>query len=105
MKRESPFACEITNLTPGEKARTFELLDIIKAAKREIRELSDGFAFRYAMSPELFRQIAEFITYEHRCCPFFEFNLTLEREGGDMWLTLTGRDGVKSFIREEFDLQ
>lgn len=92
MKQESPFACVMTDLTPGEKALTFELLDKLKAAKREIPELSDGFAFRYAMSPELFRQIAEFITYEHRCCPFFDFNLTVEREGGDMWLKLTGRE-------------
>ena len=105
MKQESPFACVMTDLTPGEKARTFELLDELKTAKQEIRELSDGFAFRYPMLPELFRQIAEFITYEHRCCPFFDFNLSVEREGGDVWLTLTGRDGVKTFIREEFDLQ
>lgn len=40
----------------------------------------------------------------NRCCPFFDFDLIVEREGGSMWFRLTGREGVKAFIREEFSL-
>lgn len=94
----------MTELTPEQRTRTFELLDELKAKKKEVKELSNGYAFRYVMDPETFRNVAEFITYEHRCCPFFDFDLILEREGGDMWLQLTGRGGVKAFIREEFGL-
>jgi len=39
---------------------------------------------------------------ERRCCPFFDLSLRLDREGGPMWLELTGREGVKEFIKAEF---
>lgn len=105
MKQESPFACIMTDLTPNQRTRTFELLDELKAKKQEVKELSDGYAFRYPMDWEMFRNTAEFVTYERLCCPFFDFDLIVEREGGDMWLKLTGREGVKEFIQEEFDLE
>lgn len=94
----------MSDLTPGQRTRTFELLDILKAEKLEVREMPDGYAFRYRMGSEMFLNAAEFITYERQCCPFFDFDLSLEREGGDMWFKLSGRKGIKSFIREEFSL-
>jgi hypothetical protein len=35
------------------------------------------------------------------CCPFFGFALEMEPEGGAVWLSLTGREGVKPFIIAE----
>lgn len=104
MNQESPFACVMANLTPEQRTRTFTLLDELKSKKTEVKELPNGYAFRYSMDADTFRNAAEFITYEHRCCPFFDFDLIVEREGGNMWLQLTGREGVKAFIREEFSL-
>src|SRR5829696_2197106 len=102
MEKESPFACLMTSMTPEERSRTFELLDRLKGAKRDLAELQNGYSFRYETETSMLRDIAEFITYERICCPFFDFELRVEREGGDTWLTLTGREGVKAFIREEF---
>jgi hypothetical protein len=36
---------------------------------------------------------------ERACCPFFDIDMRLEREGGSFWLSLTGREGVKQFIQ------
>jgi len=91
-------------LTPEQRTRTFQLLDRLKAEKREIAELQNGFSFRYETESGMLRDIAEFITYERICCPFFDFEMRVEREGGDTWFTLTGREGIKAFIREEFEL-
>ncbi|MGI9167336.1 MAG: hypothetical protein ACR2G5_13325 [Pyrinomonadaceae bacterium] len=44
---------------------------------------------------------AEFIALERLCCPFFGFAVEVEREGGAVWLILTGREGVKPFIIAE----
>lgn len=44
---------------------------------------------------------AEFISLERLCCPFFGFALDVAPEGGALWLSLTGRDGVKPFIAAE----
>jgi hypothetical protein len=42
---------------------------------------------------------AEWIVLEHRCCPFLNFKLELTNDS-DVWLSLTGPDGVKAFLRE-----
>jgi hypothetical protein len=46
-------------------------------------------------------KVAEFIANERLCCPFFGFTVEVEPQGGALWLHLTGRDGVKSFIQAE----
>lgn len=102
--KESPFACDMSALNTEERRRILALLENLKIRKEEVKELPDGYAFRYRMDSETFREAAEFITYERLCCPFFEFELAAERENGAMWLRLRGREGVKDFIRAEFSL-
>lgn len=70
--------------------------------RQEVKELPNGYAFRYAMDSDTFRQAAEFVTLERLCCPFFEFELAAEKADGAMWLRLTGPEGVKDFIKLEF---
>lgn len=103
-QNETPFACNMAALKPDEKKRTLALLNELKSKKQEIKELPDGYAFRYQMDSETFRNAAEFITYERLCCPFFEFGLNIEKENGSMWLELKGREGVKDFIKIEFEM-
>ena len=67
----------------------------------EHRELADGYGFR--LSPAIsFSSAAEWIELESKCCPFFDFGLERSREQGPLWLRLSGRPGVKQFIRDEF---
>lgn len=103
-EKESPFFCNMNALTGEQKKRIVELVKQLKAKTLEVKELPDGFAFRYKPDSETVRDAAEFITYERACCPFFEFELSVEREGGPLWLRLRGREGVKDFIRIEFEL-
>jgi len=67
----------------------------------EFRELDNGYAFRFTDGPDLLAKLAEFISLEKLCCPFLSFVVDVEGEGGPVWLRLTGREGVKAFIREE----
>ena len=67
----------------------------------EFRELENGYEFRFADGPELLVKLAEFISLEKLCCPFLSFVVEVEAEAGPVWLRLTGREGVKAFIREE----
>jgi hypothetical protein len=46
IKKDSPFACVMDDLTPEQRERIFALLDKLKAKKQEIKELPDGYAFR-----------------------------------------------------------
>jgi hypothetical protein len=51
-----------------------------------------------------YQLLTEWAFQERLCCPFFDIDLRLDREGGPLRLRLTGRPGTKEFIKEEFDL-
>src|SRR5262249_4659952 len=102
---ESPIACDFSAMTAGQRARRQILARQMHAAAREVHELPDGYAFRFSADPELCLTLAEFMTLERLCCPFFTFALELEHEGGPMWLRLTGRDGVKQFLQAELGIK
>jgi hypothetical protein len=103
--RESPFACNVKALDRAQRQRWMELIQKLGAARQEVRELPDGYAFRFPADTTTVMEVAEFIGYERLCCPFFDFELAVEREGGPLWLRLRGREGVRDFIRSEFGIQ
>jgi len=101
--KESPFACAMNVFTSAERKQHFEEFGPrLRASLTGIRELSNGYEFRFAPDPAAYEVLSAWMLQERRCCPFFDLNLRLDREGGPMSLTLTGREGVKEFIAEEF---
>jgi hypothetical protein len=92
-------------MTTEQRQRRHALAQQVHTAAQEIRELPDGYAFRFAVEPTLCLTVAEFMTLERLCRPFFSFSLELEREGGPMWLRLTGREGVKQFLQAELGIR
>ncbi len=69
-----------------------------------VEELSDGYAFRYAYSPEMFTTLSHWITMENKCCPFFTFVLRLVPDSGGqrIWLEVGGSKQVKEFMALNF---
>jgi hypothetical protein len=102
---ESPLACDFTTMTAEQRERRQVLAQRVHATVQEIRELSDGYAFRFPAEPALCLTVAEFMTLERLCCPFFTFALELECDGGPLWLRLTGREGVKQFLQTELGVR
>lgn len=68
----------------------------------EVRELEDGYAFRFPSDDRSVRSLTEFMLSERECCPFYRFELVLEAGDGATWLHLRGGRDVKRFTREEF---
>ncbi|MBV9929072.1 MAG: hypothetical protein JOZ96_28940 [Acidobacteria bacterium] len=99
--KESPIACDMGAIAPGLRGRHVATGGEVFRAVSEIRELPDGYLFRLPAEPDTLLKTAEFISLERLCCPFLGFTLAAEPEGGPVWLRLTGREGVKEFIREE----
>ena len=56
------------------------------------------------MDPATVAKLADFVTLERLCCPCFTLAVTLARDGGPLSLAITGREGVKPFIRAEFGI-
>jgi hypothetical protein len=100
---ESPFACSPSALDPAERREHFDVAaPKLREMRRGARELPNGYEFAFASDPATYRLLSGWMFQERRCCPFFDLSLRLDREGGPLWLRLTGRKGVKEFIRGEF---
>jgi hypothetical protein len=103
--KQSPLACNVRALNQQQRERIRALLDEFSARRQEVKELPRGYAIRLPAEASMIHDAAEFITLERVCCPFFDFALESEREGGPIWLTQTGREGVKELARIEFGVQ
>jgi hypothetical protein len=101
----SGFYCNLKALSPEERVRQRELSQAIALAKLETKELQDGYAFRLQETKVSVTDLAEWVAAERKCCPFFDFEISLGREGGALWLKLRGADGVKDFMRHELHIQ
>ena len=77
------------------------MLSALLASLTEREELADGYAFR--LPPSWLERAARWIAYERKCCPFFAFQMEVAGDG-DVWLRLTGPEGVKPFIVAELGL-
>lgn len=100
MTESGGFCCDMTAMTREERGRYESLRAKLEAAVISIAELDDGYALRLrdgAIGPE---ELLEWIAFEQKCCPFFA--LTASEQAGSLLLLITGRDGVKDFIRAEF---
>lgn len=102
MKKEpSPIACDMTAIAPEQRPQHMATIKRLFSLVEKMRELPDGYSFKLPNDSEVVLMAAEFISLERLCCPFFDFAIDIEREGGPFWLSLTGRQGVKPFIMAE----
>jgi hypothetical protein len=100
-EQESPFACDMSAIAGDQRGKHLLNLGTIFQAVEKFTELPDGYSFRLQNKADILIPAAHFIELERKCCPFFGFRLEVEREGGAVWLSLTGREGVKPFIMSE----
>ena len=101
-KSGSPLACNIRAMPAAQRNRHFEELGpMLRTLETRSRELPDGYEFVFSGSNKTFQLITEWATGERLCCPFFRIEISADAEGGPVVLRLTGRAGVKEFIREE----
>jgi hypothetical protein len=102
VSHESPLACDRLALDAEARRRHFqELGPALRALKESVRELPNGYEFRFPSDPKTIAMVAEWAAGERLCCPFFDIQLRMEREGGPFRLRLTGRKGTKDFIKAD----
>ena len=95
-------ACKLT--TPELRKRKEEVIAVLKSKVLEKVELKDGYRYTFEGSDAMMDSLVEFIKTERQCCNFFTFNLTVSDDESSLWLSLTGPDGAKEFIKAELDL-
>jgi hypothetical protein len=105
MTTESKFFCNIKALKPAERAHHKQLTEKLISSRTEIVETEKGYEFQFNPSVVSIAELADWVVAESKCCPFFDFHIDLEREGTLVCLRLTGDQGIKHFIRSEFQIQ
>ena len=101
----SGLTCNINGILPQERTRYERLFEALRGAVKESLELSDGYAFQLDTTQISIGQLVEWVELERQCCPFFWFEVRWEGKNGPVWLRLTGPEGIKEFILDEFGLR
>jgi hypothetical protein len=99
---ESALACDLTAISANDRPRYNELRRMVGAAIVGKRDLPNGLAAQIDTDRIALSQLAEWISFELKCCPFFEFRIDLAPGSGPVWLSMTGRAGVKEFLATAF---
>ena len=92
-------ACDLGALDPAQRARHSALRAELGTLRIDARELADGDAFSYPAEADVILKLAEFMTLERRCCPFFDFELEVGAAGSYARLRIGGGPDVQEFLR------
>ena len=95
-----PIACILTAAELQERRNT--VLQKVRRAVLEVRELDDGYAYTFPSASEWLNEIARLIDLERQCCPFLRFRIAVGENGGPLLLELTGPEGTKEFLLSTF---
>jgi hypothetical protein len=100
-----PLACNLNALTTSERERHDALGAKLKEAAIRREELRNGYAFAIDPARVPLSEIAEWVAFESRCCPFLDFGIELRAKGGLLTLRLAGEHReVKAFLTHELRL-
>ena len=94
-----PIACTLTGVEQDQRQE--DVRNLFRSVDA-VRELADGYAFRFPADDHFLATLADFIAVERRCCPFFAFALVIEPSGGPLWLHLYGSAEIKVFVEGTF---
>ena len=104
MPEEPPLACNPGAFTPEERKAWRALAARLLGEARARRELPNGYAFEIERSAETLRDLAAFVDFESRCCPFVDFAVRVPAGGQGGVLEMTGRKGVKEMLAAELGI-
>ena len=96
-----PVAC---TLSPAalEARRSGLLADLLRRAEGR-DELPEGYRLRFAATEDILPAIARTVDAERHCCRFLSFTITVQPDGGPIWLDAQGPTGTREFLSAMFD--
>lgn len=101
---DSKYFCDLSALNDEERLRYREFETLLGPKIAAISEQENGYTVSFPMSPENYLLIAEFVTYESRCCPFLSFSLSANSGEENGSLAISAAPDAKAFIAAELGL-
>lgn len=80
------------------KARREGLLSDLLRRVDERQDIPEGLRVRFPAEGDTLALIAGIVDAERQCCRFLRFQITVEADGGPLWLELTGPPGTGEFL-------
>jgi len=99
-----PLACIPDAISPADQPRYDAARGWLERSIVHREALPDGYALRFPPGAESLSTLADFAALESLCCPFLRFQIEAEPGQRAVWLRLTGREGTREFLKEEFGL-
>jgi hypothetical protein len=99
-KSDEELACDFTAIPEDEREAHRTVARNLFESIEDVKERPQGYSFRIPGNSEAIERAGAFMARERLCCPFFNFDLTIESGGDPVWLSLSGTDQVKTFIEE-----
>jgi hypothetical protein len=93
-----PIACNLRALTAQQRNQLEQTGARVISAIVTSRELSDGYSFQVDPAGAPLIEVAQWLDLWRRCCPFYEFQIDLRAADASLWLSVSGRPGVKEYI-------
>jgi hypothetical protein len=99
--KETPIVCDLSKLTPEERARERDLLAAFRQMIGGSVETEHGYQYSVPADPGTLAMIGELLGLERLCCPFLSFQLEVSAQDTASVL-IHGGSGVKAVIAAEF---
>jgi len=99
-KGDPTLACDFTVMDTEQRERYRALRRRLSEDLHEARELDDGYAFRHSSDAKVLIALAEYVSLERLCCPFFDFAIEVGRDGGEVWLKMAGGQEAKRILQD-----
>jgi hypothetical protein len=101
---DKAIVCDLTVFSHSERTEHIAIAKSLFQQARQVIEHKDGFTFVFEQSPVLKMQIANWVSKEKRCCPFFSFDLSRAKTPPSLRLHIIGPDRAKELLRPVADL-
>ena len=95
-------ACNLSVFTAEQRRRHEADCSKLFHQASDIRELPRGIALQLTNEPGALSLATGFVTRESQCCPFLDFDLHFEPPYTHIQLSITGPEGSREFLKEEF---
>ena len=96
-KEEPEIACTLGERELAERRE--ELRRGIVRRITDVRELTDGYSFALPDGDASEAEANAFAQFERECCSFASYDVSRDAADGRVWLTVTGPEGTKEFLR------
>jgi hypothetical protein len=89
-----PVVCTLTRDTMA--TRKAGLLTGLVQRAESTEQTADGIRFR--LPPDTLSAVLSTVEAERQCCRFLRFDISIEPDGGPIWLSLSGPLGTREFL-------